>query len=88
MRGAIAVLFVLAAVVLSVGCMEGPPQPARVRYNDGVRLLAETRFEDAAKAFLDARSDAGYDGALRYRAAFNLGLTYARQGEKAAAAWR
>jgi hypothetical protein len=81
-------LVALAGLVLVVswsGCLDGPPQPARVRYNEGVKALAEDKFEEATQAFLDARSEAGYDGALRYRAAFNLGQTYARQGEKAAA---
>jgi hypothetical protein len=82
-RAVFAFLIVLGTAL--GGCMDGPPLPARVRYNDGVKALAENKFEDAAKAFLDARSEAGYDGALRYRAAFNLGETYARQGEKAAA---
>ncbi|HUQ05159.1 MAG TPA: hypothetical protein VM261_21800 [Kofleriaceae bacterium] len=84
MKRALVVLSIALATVVG-GCMDGPPLPARVRYNEGVKALAENKLEDAAKAFLDARSEAGYDGALRYRAAFNLGETYARQGEKAAA---
>lgn len=78
----------LLAVVTSValsssGCFEGPPLEGRVRYNQGVAAFNAGKLDEASTAFLDARSAAGYDGALRYRAAFNLGATYARQAELA-----
>jgi hypothetical protein len=74
---------VTSVALSSSGCFEGPPLEGRVRYNQGVAALNAGKLDEASTAFLDARSAAGYDGALRYRAAFNLGATYARQAELA-----
>ena len=49
----------------------------RERYNAGLAQLAAGDPEAAAEAFLAARDAAGPDPALRYRAAFNLGLALA-----------
>lgn len=52
-------------------------QPPRERYNDSFFFLNEKRFDKAEKGFLAARDLAGGDVELRYRAAYNLGMTYA-----------
>ncbi len=83
--GRVAAIVAVMVALAAAGCFEGPPHPGRVRYNEGVAALNDGKLDDAATAFLDARSAAGYDGELRYRAAFNLGATYAAQGAAAAA---
>lgn len=50
-------------------------------YNDGLRLLRADDWAAAEEAFLSARNEAGQDGELRYRSAFNLGLSYANHAE-------
>ena len=56
---------------------ETPELPARAMYNAGLEKFRAGDHEAAAEAFLDARDRAGPDPALRYRAAFNLGLALA-----------
>ncbi|MDE0007728.1 MAG: hypothetical protein OXS50_05570, partial [Gammaproteobacteria bacterium] len=56
----------------------------RQRYNVGRERLAGGDPGAAADAFLSARDDAGADAELRYRAAFNLGLTLAAQADASA----
>ena len=79
------VVIVAALVVGAIACTEGPPSKARVRYNEGVAALEGDKPADAVTAFLEARSEAGFDGELRFKAAYNLGAAYAKQGETAAA---
>lgn len=52
---------------------------ARGRYNLGLAHFGEGNYEAAATEFLAARDNAGPDPELRYRAAFNLGLSLAAQ---------
>ena len=58
---------------------EGPQPTARGRYNRGLQHFGAGDYEAAAAAFLAARDEAGPDPELRYRAAFNLGLSLAGQ---------
>ncbi|HEU4611777.1 MAG TPA: hypothetical protein VFS15_06855 [Kofleriaceae bacterium] len=73
---ALIVLLVIAA------CTPGEHRAAREQYNQGIELLAKGDHEGAEKALLGARSEAGVDPALRFRAAYNLGLAYAEHAEK------
>jgi hypothetical protein len=66
---------VIAALAL-IACDRGEHRAAREKYNDGVALLAKSDFEGAEKALLDARSGAGVDPELRFRAAYDLGFAY------------
>ena len=59
------------------------PLTPRQRYNVGRERLAAGDAGAAADAFLAARDDAGADAELRYRAAFNLGLSLAAQADAA-----
>ena len=67
---------------------EAPAAPTdaspRAQYNHALGRLQAGAFEDAAAGFLMARDAAGTDAALRYRAAFNLGLALAGQADAAA----
>ncbi|MCE2460172.1 MAG: hypothetical protein J4F38_05260 [Pseudomonadales bacterium] len=58
---------------------EGPEPSARGRYNLGLGHFEAGDYEAAAAAFLASRDEAGPDPELRYRAAFNLGLSLAAQ---------
>ncbi|MCY3622068.1 MAG: hypothetical protein OXH68_10195 [Gammaproteobacteria bacterium] len=58
---------------------EGPQPTARGRYNLGLGHFGAGDYEAAAAAFLAARDEAGPDPELRYRAAFNLGMSLAGQ---------
>ena len=58
---------------------EGPEPSARGRYNLGLALFEADDYEAAAAEFLAARDNAGPDPELRYRAAFNLGMSLAAQ---------
>lgn len=58
---------------------EGPEPSARGRYNLGLERFEAGGYEAAAADFLAARDRAGPDPELRYRAAFNLGLSLAAQ---------
>ncbi len=73
---ALIILLVIAA------CTPGEHRAAREQYNQGIELLAKGDHEGAEKALLGARSEAGVDPALRFRAAYNLGLAYAEHAEK------
>jgi hypothetical protein len=74
------ILALLFAIVAA--CDRGEHRAAREQYNQGIQLLAKGDFEAAQKALLDARSAAGVDPELRFRAAYNLGLAYAEHAEK------
>ena len=58
---------------------------SRRTYNDGLQFLRADDYAAAEEAFLNARNEAGQDGELRYRSAFNLGLSYANHAEQLAA---
>ena len=70
------------ALVIIVACSPSEHRAARERYNEGVTLLASGDFAGAEKALIDARNQAGYDGELRFRAAYDLGLAYAAHADK------
>ena len=65
-----------------VACDAGEHRAARDKYNEGVALLAKGELDNAEKALLDARSQAGVDPELRFRAAYDLGSAYAADAEK------
>ncbi len=69
-----ALLYVL--VVLGAAC-GGEYRPARTKYNEGVAAMAAGKFDEASKALLAARGEAGVDPELRFRAAYDLGVAYA-----------
>ncbi len=73
----------LIALVLLAACDAGEHRAARDKYNEGVALLAKSDYDGAEKALLDARSQAGVDPELRFRAAYDLGSAYAADAEKA-----
>jgi hypothetical protein len=73
---AVVVLLIVAA------CTRGEHRAAREKYNEGVELLVKGDHEAAEKALLDARSAAGVDPDLRFRAAYDLGMAYAAHAEK------
>ncbi|MDQ3366022.1 MAG: hypothetical protein M3680_11395, partial [Myxococcota bacterium] len=76
-------LVILVLCVLGLAaCDRGEHRTARVEYNRGVAALGSGDFEAAIKALLQARSGAGVDPDLRFRAAYNLGLAYAAQADK------
>jgi len=58
-------------------CSPGDYRPARTAYNNGVEALAASDWATAESELLRARSEAGVDPELRWRAAFDLGLAYA-----------
>jgi Ca-activated chloride channel homolog len=65
-----------------VACGQSEHRAAREHYNSGIELLAKGDHEAAEKALLEARSLAGVDPELRFRAAYNLGLAYAAHADK------
>lgn len=72
------------ALSLAMAAWAEDPLPRRT-YNDAVRALGKGDVEAAQKGFLAARDRAGADAVLRYRAAFNLGLAYAKKADEAKA---
>jgi hypothetical protein len=72
----------LAAALAIASCARGEHRAAREKYNDGIALLAKADFENAEKALIDARAEAGVDPELRFRAAFDLGVAYAAHADK------
>ena len=62
-----------------------PAASPRARYNAALALLEAGIAEPAVPEFLAARDAAGPDRALRYRAAFNLGVALAAQADAAQA---
>src|SRR5262249_59052064 len=64
----------LLAVLMA--CNRGEHREAREKYNEGVDLLVKGDHEAAEKALLDARSSAGVDPDLLFRAAYDLGYAY------------
>jgi hypothetical protein len=73
----------LILVILTVvACDKGEHRAAREKFNTGVDALAAGKFEDAEKALLEARSSAGVDPELRFRAAYDLGMAYAAHADQ------
>jgi hypothetical protein len=75
-------ILVLSLALVAGACTKGEHRAAREKYNEGVGLLVKGDHEGAEKALLEARSAAGVDPELRFRAAYDLGMTYAAHGEK------
>jgi len=71
----------LLLACLVVGCI-GEHRDARDKYNEGVAALAKGEYEAAEKALLDARSQAGLDPELRFRAAYDLGVAFASHADQ------
>jgi hypothetical protein len=68
-----------------IGCIAGcagEHRDARDKYNEGVAALAKGDHEAAEKALLEARSQAGVDPELLFRAAYDLGVAYGAHAEK------
>jgi Ca-activated chloride channel family protein len=61
---------------------ENQPEDPREVYNRGLGALNADQLEEAETDLETARSSAGNDGVLRYRATYNLGLTAARQADQ------
>ncbi len=80
--GAIVRRALIAALWFATSCTPSEHRAARDTYNHGAELLAKGDFEGAEKAFLDSRSNAGVDPELRFRAAYDLGCTYAAHAAK------
>ncbi len=80
--------FAVWILALLIAC-RGEHRAARDIYNQGVASLVKGEYETAQKQFLEARSMAGVDPELRFRAAYDLGIAFAahadkvRQGEEA-----
>nr|MBA2538656.1 hypothetical protein [Deltaproteobacteria bacterium] len=74
-----AAIVVLCLVLAACG---GDYRAARETYNEGVAALAGGVHEGAEKLLLEARSAAGVDPELRFRAAFDLGVAYAEHAQK------
>ena len=72
----------LAGVVGSLGGCAGEHRAARDRYNEGVAALGKRDYDAAEKALLDARSQAGVDPELRFRAAYDLGFAFASHADQ------
>jgi hypothetical protein len=72
----------LALLAIVFSCSPAEHREAREKYNTGVDALTKGDFDAAEKALLDARSNAGVDPDLRFRAAYDLGLAYAAHADK------
>lgn len=72
----------LIVLLLVAACSRGEHRAAREHYNEGIEQLAKGEYEAAQKALLEARSTAGVDPELRFRAAYNLGLAYAAHADQ------
>ncbi len=82
MRNAVVALLLAALTA----CSGGSERPARRTYNEGVTLLHAQAWDEAEAKLLAARSEAGVDPELRWRAAFQLGTALAGHAEQVAAA--
>ncbi len=72
-------------ILIVIAACGGEYRPARDTYNEGVSALAGGDHEKAEKLLVEARSAAGVDPELRFRAAFDLGVTYAQHAQKVGA---
>lgn len=72
----------ICLAAFGLGCDRGSDRmPAREVYNDGISDLEAKQWADAQKKLLEARNEAGHDPELRYRAAYNLGVAFARHAD-------
>lgn len=69
-------------LALVIAACNGEHREARDAYNEGVTALASGDLDTAEKRLLDARSGAGVDPELRFRAAYDLGIAYAMHADK------
>lgn len=69
-------------VLLCAGPVRAEDTPPRRGYNEARAAYEKGDVQQAESGFLGARDRAGADDELRYRAAFNLGLTYARKADR------
>ncbi|MDX2088583.1 MAG: hypothetical protein SFX73_12080 [Kofleriaceae bacterium] len=76
-------LFISVLLLVGLASCGGERREARATFNNGVSALAKGELEQAEKLLLEARDKAGMDPDLQFRAAYNLGLVYAAQSEKA-----
>ncbi|MBL0213920.1 MAG: hypothetical protein IPQ07_08555 [Myxococcales bacterium] len=76
----IRIVSVLCALAL-VAC-GGEHRDARDTYNEGITALTSGDLEAAETKLLQARSAAGVDPELRFRAAYDLGIAYALHADK------
>ncbi|HEY0253750.1 MAG TPA: hypothetical protein VGC41_19600 [Kofleriaceae bacterium] len=67
----------LVVLAMIVACVSSEHRDAREKFNEGLDALAAGKLDDAEKALLAARSSAGVDPELRFRAAYDLGVAYA-----------
>jgi hypothetical protein len=74
--------FAIALIALGSAACVGEHRDARDKYNEGVAALAKPDYEAAEKALLDARSGAGVDPELRFRAAYDLGVAFAAHADQ------
>ncbi len=72
-------LALLLGLVIACG---GEHRAARDTYNEGLSALAAGDLEAAETKLLAARSAAGVDPELRFRAAYDLGIAYALHADK------
>ena len=72
----------LLILALVLGACGGEHREARDTYNEGVTALASGDLETAEAKLLAARSAAGVDPELRFRAAYDLGVAYALHADK------
>ena len=72
----------LVVLAMLIACDRGEHREAREKFNEGVEALAAGKFDDAEKALLAARSGAGVDPELRFRAAYDLGMAYAAHADQ------
>ncbi|HEV7559801.1 MAG TPA: hypothetical protein VGO00_30195, partial [Kofleriaceae bacterium] len=72
-------------ILAIAACASSEHREARAKYNEGVVALEKGELEAAEKALLEARSTAGVDPELRFRAAYDLGVAYATHSDRAKA---
>ncbi len=79
-QGILAILLA-SVVVAAAGCGGDTDRAARATYNEGLSYFNDGDWDRASEEFLEARRNAGLDPELRYRAAVNLGLSYAHKAD-------
>ncbi len=72
----ITVLAITILIHLSA-CNSPQSGTSRLRFNEALEAFYKSDWEQAEKGFLEARDKAELDTELRFRAAFNLGVSYA-----------
>ncbi len=75
-------LLVLMTTCAVPACDRGEHREAREKYNEGVDAIANTKYDEAEKALLEARSSGGVDEELRYRSAYDLGMAYSAHADQ------